>query len=74
MSLYLCARDFECRTNKKGEPYGWPVAVYSMPEHLWGEDYLMKAFGEDPLKSRERIIKRIKKLYPDATEKELKKI
>ena len=74
MSLYLCVRDFECRTNKKGEPYGWPVAVYSMPEHLWGEDYLMKAFGEDPLKSRERIINRIKKLYPDATEKELRKI
>ena len=74
MSLYLCVRDFECRTNKNGEPYGWPVAVYSMPEHLWGEDYLMKAFNEDPSKSRERIINRIKKLYPNATEKELKRI
>ena len=74
MSLYLCVRDFKCRTNKNGEPYGWPVAVYSMPEHLWGEDYLMKAFNEDPSKSRERIINRIKKLYPNATEKELKRI
>lgn len=74
MSLYLCVRDFECRTNKQGEPYGWPVAVYSMPEHLWGEDYLMKAFDENPSKSCERIIKQIKKFFPDAPEKELNKI
>lgn|GEM_PF-2695874 len=21
------------KINKKGLPYGWPVAIYSMPEH-----------------------------------------
>ena len=74
MSLYLCVRDFQCKINKKGEPYGWPVAVYSLPEHLWGTEYAMKAYDEDPEKSHERIIKQIKKYYPDAEEKELKRI
>lgn len=74
MSLYLCVRDFERKINRKGEPYGWPVAVYSLPEHLWCEEHLMKAFGEDPSKSHERIIKHIKKYYPNAMEKDLRKI
>ena len=74
MSLYLCVRDFERKINRKGEPYGWPVAVYSLPEHLWGEEHLMKAFSEDPSKSHERIIKQIKKFYPNVTEKDLRKI
>ena len=32
MQTYLCLRDFRQRKNKKGESYGWPIAIYSMPD------------------------------------------
>lgn len=74
MSMYLCIRDFRCKTNKNGDEYGWPVAIYSFPEHLWGESYALKAYDESPEKSHERIIKQIRKLYPTATEKQILKV
>ena len=74
MQMYLCVRDFRQRTNKKGEAYGWPIAVYSMPEHLWGYDYVTSAYKESPDKSAERIRKHIKEVYPIATEKQIKRV
>lgn len=71
MYMYLCVSDFKRKINKNGEEYGWPVAIYSTPEHLWGEEYALKAFTESPKKSHERIIKHIKKLYPNALEQHL---
>lgn len=53
--------------------YGWPVAVYSMPEQLWGYDYVASAYKEDPEVSKERIYKRIREICPDATEKQMPK-
>ena len=61
--VYLCASDFQCKTNKKGEPYGWPVAVYSTLENMWGEDFIMSAFDESPETSRQRIQKQIEKHF-----------
>lgn len=74
MEMYLCVRDFKQRLNKRGEPYGWPVAVYSKPEHIWGNDYVASEYIETPEKSKERIIEHIKKLYHGITEKQLSKI
>ena len=55
MQMYLCMRDFRQRTNKKGENYGWPIAVYATPEHLWGYDYVTSAYKESPEESAKRI-------------------
>lgn len=74
MEMYLCVRDFKQRLNKRGEPYGWPVAVYSKPEHIWGYDYVASEYVESPEKSKERIDEHMKKLYPGITEKQLSKI
>ena len=74
MSMYICIRDFQRKVNKKGEPYGWAVAVYATPEHLWGVKHAMKAYGESPEQSRERILRQMRKLYPQAQEKDLKRI
>ncbi|MBP5184570.1 MAG: hypothetical protein J6113_05640 [Lachnospiraceae bacterium] len=63
MQLYLCVRDFRQRTNKKGEPYGWPVAVYTTPEHLFGEKLIASGYKEDPAKSKEKVKKHIKELW-----------
>ena len=53
--LYLCVRDFRQKINKKGQPYGWAIAVYSTPEHIFGTDYVTSAYCESPEKSGERI-------------------
>ena len=74
MQTYLCACDFRKRLNKKGAEYGWNVAVYSMPEKLWGYDHVTSAYGESPEKSWERIVKHMDDIYPIATEKQIKKV
>ncbi len=74
MQTYLCACDFRKRVNKKGAEYGWNVAVYSMPEKLWGYDHVASAYGESPEESWERIVKYMDDIYPIATEKQIKKV
>lgn len=74
MQTYLVMRDFRQKRNKKGEAYGWPVAVYSMPEQLWGYDYIASAYKEEPAVSKERIFAYMRERYPIATEKQLQKV
>ena len=72
--LYLTVRDFRQRTNKKGEPYGWPIAVYSTPESRWGRGLIASAYAEPPETSRERVFDRVRELYPNADEKQIREI
>lgn len=74
MQTYLCMRDFRRRINKKGEEYGWSVAIYSMPEEVWGHDYVTSAYKEDPEASQEAIYAHLREVYPIVTEKQLKKL
>ena len=72
--FYLTVRDFRRRSNKKGEPYGWPIAVYSTPESRWGYAMLSSAYSEPPETSRERVFARLRELYPNAGERQIKEI
>lgn len=74
MQLYLCVRDFRQRKNKKGEAYGWPIAVYAMPEHLWGCDYVTSAYKEEPELSAKRIADHMADIYPIAAPKQIRKV
>lgn len=74
MKMYLCMRDFRQRKNKKGENYGWTIAVYSTPEHLWGYDHVTSAYIEDPAESWERIAKRMNDICPTATEAQIRRV
>lgn len=74
MQTYLVLRDFRCRTNRSGEPYGWPIAVYATPEHIWGYERVTAAYAEDPEASRERIVHHLREIYPIATEKQIRKL
>ena len=49
MQTYLCIRGFRRRRNKKGEEYGWSIAVLCRPEHLWGYEYVTSAYKEEPV-------------------------
>lgn len=71
---YLCVRDFRQKKNKKGEDYGWAVAVYCTPEHIWGYDYVTSAYSEASATSGKRISAHIAEMYPTATDKQIKKI
>ena len=74
MQTYLCVRDFKQRKNKKGEEYGWGIAVYCLPEHLWGYEYVTGEYGDEPERSAAKIMAHAKELYPDASEYDLAKV
>ena len=74
MKMYLCMRDFRQRKNKKGESYGWSVAVYSTPEHLWGYEHVTSAYQEDASESWKRIVNRMKEICPSATEAQIYRV
>jgi len=74
MKTYLCVRDFRQRKNKKGELYGWPIAVYTRPETLWGYEHVTSAYKESSADSGRRIIDHMKDIYPIATSAQVKKV
>lgn len=64
----------EKRKNKRGEAYGWPIAVYATPEHLWSYDYVTSAYKEDPEMSAQRIADHMTDIFPLATPKQIQKV
>ena len=74
MQTYLCVRDFRRRQNKKGEDYGWSIAVYCTPEHLWGQEYVTSAYREEPVDSAKRIAAHMIDIYPIATAEQIRKV
>lgn len=74
MSQYLCVRDFRQKKNKKGEAYGWSIAVYATPEHLFGYRTVTSAYQEEPSESKQRIIDHMAEIYPVATQKQIQKV
>ena len=74
MQSYLCIRDFRRRKNKKGESYGWPIAIYCTPEHLWGSGSISAAYTEEPVDSGKRIVSHLNEIYPTASENAIQKM
>lgn len=74
MQFYLCLRDFRQKRNKSGEAYGWPIAVYTTPEHIWGYELVTSAYKEEPTVSAARIYDYIKEVYPVAGDKEIEEM
>ncbi len=74
MQTYLVIKDFRQKTNKYGVPYGMSASVYARPEDLWGYDSIAVCYSEDPAVSKERIFSHIRRLYPNATEEQLRKV
>ncbi|MCF0229883.1 MAG: hypothetical protein HUJ76_09370 [Parasporobacterium sp.] len=74
MLMYLCVRDFRQKKNRKGQGYGWSVAVYATPEHVFGYDHVRSAYNEPPVESGKRIALHIMELYPDASASQIRKV
>lgn len=74
MQAYLCNCAFKKRVNKKGAEYGWDVAVYSSPEHLFGYDYVTSRYKDDPQESWRQIGEHMHEIYPIATDGQIRKL
>ena len=74
METYLVIRDFRCRLNRQGQPYGWHVGVMTTPESLWGYDLVTSAYREGPQDSRDKIYGRLREVCPWAEEKQLLRV
>lgn len=74
MQTYLVMRDFQQKTNKAGQKYGWPIAIYCTPEHLFGADLIAKGYKEAPEKSAEKILEHMREIYPIAKAGQIRKV
>lgn len=69
--LYLVVSDFQRKLNKRGEPYGWNIALYERPEDIWGYEAVTSGYSSDCRASRESVRERIKSLYPGAEDRKI---
>ena len=74
MQTYLLISDFVYALDRYGREYGWGIACYATPEHRFGEDWLAEAYREDPARSRERVYAHLQGLFPEASEKQLRRL
>ena len=74
MQTYVNTADFVYMKDKHGKPYGWGVAEYTTPEAMFGEEYISKAYAQDPEKSRADIIGHLEKTLKAPDSKTLNKL
>lgn len=68
METYLIVSDFRQRKNKKGEAYGWSIAVLATPEHVFGRELVTSEYDTDPKESLRQIVNRVKEFCPSASD------
>ncbi len=71
---YVVTSDFVYATDRAGRPYGWGTAEYSTPEAFFGESFTARVYQRSPEESYRRIYEHLRALFPDAEEKQLRKI
>ena len=71
MQAYVVTADFEYGTDRLGRPWGWGVCRYATPEQLFGADFGDRAYVREPAESRQRILDRLRSLFPEVSEQEL---
>ncbi len=74
MQTYLLITDFVYAVDRYGREYGWGIACYGTPEHRFGENWLEEAYREDPARSRRRVYAHLQGLFPEASEKQLRRL
>lgn len=59
MQTYVTIRGFKRRLNSKGEEYGWPVALYSTPEALFGHELVASSYNTGTDEARRLLIEKL---------------
>ncbi len=65
MQCYVITSNFEYEISKTGEPYGWGIARYAVPEEHLGKTFSKKVYARTPEQSRKRILRHLQKVLPD---------
>jgi hypothetical protein len=73
MQTYLIVCGFARRRNKAGAEYGWPIALYTTPEALFGADFVRSEYKADPKQSLAEIAEHCAMLFGDAGEETILK-
>ena len=64
MQTYLTVRGMACRRSKTGEEYGWPVALLSTSEALFGAKHVRSRYREEPEESKEKLVEHLFRIFP----------
>ena len=73
MQSFLLISRFGQKRNKRGEAYGWHLPFFMTPETKWGYD-AVNSCSEKPEVSRERLMEQMRKICPEASKQEIRKI
>lgn len=73
MKTFLIMSDFRQKRNRRGEAYGWFTAEMMTPETKWGYD-AVNSCSESPEASWDAITAQIRKHFPKAGDREIRKI
>ena len=73
MKSFLIVADFRQKRNRQGEEYGWHVSEMATPESKWGYE-AVNSCHERPDASWELIREQIRKHYPRADEREIRRL
>lgn len=74
MQTYLIMSGFYRRRNRRGESYGWHIAVMATPETKWGYELVSSCYGEAPEASWDRIRAHLAGRFPAAEEAQLRRV
>ncbi len=74
MQGYICIADFKYMQDKYGKPYGWGVAQYTTPEHLFCYDYTSSAYKYEPEASKQKLLEHLQSLHPEESIDKLLKL
>ena len=74
MQTFILMSDFRQKKNKKGESYGWHIAALETPETTGGYDFIAGGYQEAPEESWDKIVKQVRKHFPDADAQSIQKV
>ena len=74
MQTYLIMSDFRQKQNKRGEGYGWFLAMLETPETKWGYDFVTSGYTTTPEESWRKIKKQLKAFFPGTSEKAVRQL
>jgi len=72
MGCYMVTEDFVYPTDKHGREYGWGWSLLTTPETLFGREAYLSLYS--PEKSYARLTAHLKKILPQATDKQIRKL
>ena len=72
MACRIVTEDFVYPVDRHNREYGWGWALLTTPEQLYGRDFCQ--CGRSPEDSFERMVGHMRKMLPDADERQLKKM